>query len=185
MGRLEVICGPMFSGKSEELIRRLRRSEIAGKKVIAFKPIIDDRYEIEYIKSHDGTQFQCIPIWHSGIEITMLSRGYDVIGIDEVQFFDYKLQKVVKILLEDRETTVIMSGLDTTFRREPWKSFPYFMAIADRIDKLSAVCHKCGQDAVCTQRLIDGEPAPFEGPTVQVGALDSYEARCKQCYQPG
>jgi thymidine kinase len=181
---LEVICGPMYCGKSEELMRRLRRLQIAGKKVVAVKPVIDSRYEIEYIQSHNGTQFECFPIHESGLDLLKLSRGFDVVGIDEAQFFDYKLQEIVKILF-DRGKLVILAGLDMTYRQEPWKSMPFFMAIANKIDKYPAVCHSCGDDAFYTQRLIDGKPAPFDGPTVVVGGLDSYEARCGRCFERG
>lgn len=182
--RLEVIAGPMFSGKSEELIRRLRRHQIAGRNVRAFKPQIDNRYEVDRIKSHNGTEFECFPVDLGGREITMLSREHDVIGIDEAQFFDFGLQQIVKILL-DRGKTVIMAGLDTTYRHEPWTSFPYFMALADDVQKLAAVCHKCGEDARYTQRLIDGQPASFTGRTIVVGGAEQYEARCANCYEKG
>jgi len=181
-GRLEVIVGPMFSGKSDELIRRLRRAKVGGKKVIAFKPTIDQRYEIKKIMTHDGAAFDCLPCSHP-YELTMHSRGFDVIGIDEVQFFEgYRIQDVIPTLINNGKT-IIVSGLDMTYRRQPWINVPWLMAVADRVDKLSAVCHKCGKDAVYTQRLVDGEPASFTGPTVQVGGLETYEARCRECFQ--
>lgn len=178
---LEVITGPMYSGKTEEMIRLLRRAQIAGRKVVAFKPAIDNRFDIEHISSHNGTTFDCIPIGHP-YELTRLSKGYDVIGVDEAQFFDYKLQEAVRILL-DRRKHVILSGLNMTYRAEPWSGFPYFMATAEKVIKLDAVCHRCGADANFTQRLIDGKPAPFDGPTVLVGATEAYEARCRECFE--
>lgn len=181
---LEVITGPMYSGKTEEMIRLLRRAQIAGKKVVAFKPAIDNRYDVDRISSHNGTTFESIPVHESGMEILNLSKGAEVIGIDEAQFFGYKLQEVVQVLL-NRRKHVILSGLNMTYRAEPWAGFPYFLALAERIYKLDAVCVRCGTDANFTQRLIDGKPAPFEGPTVLVGALESYEARCRECFEKG
>lgn len=184
MARLEVITGPMYSGKSEELMRRMRRAQIAGKKVRVFKPAIDDRYEIDKIVSHDGTTFDCIPVHTSGVDMLNLSKGFDIIGVDEAQFFGYKFQEVARVLL-NRGVVLILAGLDMTYRREPFASFPYFLAVADTVDKLSAVCHKCGEDAMFTQRLVDGEPAAFTEPTILIGAQDSYEARCRNCFEVG
>lgn len=174
----------MFSGKTEELIRRLRRHQIAGRKVIAFKPVIDDRYTTEKISSHNGVQFDCLTVSHP-FELTKLSKGYDVIGLDEAQFFGYEIQEAVTILVEQKGMTVIMAGLDMTFRKQPWPSFPWLFAVADKIDKLTAVCSVCGEDAVFTQRLVDNEPASFEGDTIIVGGTDRYEARCRDCFQEG
>lgn len=181
---IEVITGPMFSGKSEELIRRMRRAEIAGKTTAVIKHKFDDRYDakdISYVASHSGTKIPCISI-HTAREIEEYHEGWDVLGIDEAQFFEAELCRVVR-KLADHGTLVVVAGLDMTFRREPFGPMPTIMAVADRVDKLNAVCHVCGDDAGYTQRLIDGQPASYEEPTVVVGALESYQARCRWCFE--
>jgi thymidine kinase len=182
-GWLEVVCGPMFSGKSEELIRRLRRAEIAGQRVLIVKPRIDDRYDVAHVVSHAGARMRAAAAG-SPAEVLRLARGYDVVGIDEVQFFDAGIVEVVHRLVA-RGTRVVVAGLDTDFRHEPFGAMPTLLAVAELVDKLQAVCHRCGGTATRTQRLVDGEPAPFSGETIVVGALDSYEARCAACYEPG
>jgi thymidine kinase len=182
-GWLEVVCGPMFSGKSEELIRRLRRAEIAGQRVLIVKPRIDDRYDVAHVVSHAGARMRAVTA-DSATDVLGLAEGYDAIGIDEVQFFDERIVAVVARLVESG-VRVIAAGLDTDFRGEPFGSLPTLLAVAELVDKLQAVCHRCGGTATRTQRLLDGRPAPFSGETVQVGALDSYEARCTACYEPG
>lgn len=181
MGRLEVVTGPMYSGKSEELMRRLRRAQIGGKSVALFKPHLDKRYKHNRVVSHAGREMDAVLVSIAST-LPVDALGYDVIGIDEVQFIDDALDPIRH--MADRQT-VIVSGLDMTFRREPFGIVPILMAIADRVDKLAAVCHSCGADATLTQRLIDGRPAPFDGPTVQVGGLESYEARCRRCFEAG
>jgi thymidine kinase len=180
---IEVICGPMFSGKSEELIRRLTRAKIAQKQVRAFKPQIDDRYGATRISSLSGSSFQCISVDRGDIIENLSGVDTDVVGIDEIQFFDEDVISAIHHLSDTWRKHVIVSGLDMTYRREPFGVVPHLLAIADNITKLSAVCHKCGKDAIYTQRLIDGEPAPLDAPTVQVGGLDTYEARCQNCYR--
>lgn len=180
MGRLEVVTGPMYSGKSEELMRRLRRAQIGGKTVVLFKPHLDKRYKHNQVVSHAGREMDAVLV-STASTLTVDSLGYDVVGIDEVQFIEDILEPIKR--MAERQT-VIVSGLDMTFRREPFGEVPTLLAIADRIDKLTAVCHACGADATLTQRLIDGKPAPFLGPTVQVGGLESYEARCRRCFEP-
>lgn len=176
---IEVICGPMFSGKSEELIRRLTRAKIAGKTVKAFKPRIDDRYSTNEIASLSGGRFEA---HDADLFELKLFEDVSVIGIDEVQFMSEELIDNV-VFLADKGTHVLLAGLDMTYRREPFGPMPHLLAIADRVTKLSAVCHKCGEDAVFTQRLLDGRPAPLDAPTVQVGSLDTYEARCRSCFE--
>lgn len=179
---IEVICGPMFSGKTEELIRRLTRAKIAQKKVRAFKPLVDTRGKKTEISSLAGSSFPCLAVddlWHT----VTLEGGAEVIGIDEVQFFDEQIIEDIRLLSYHWHKHIIVSGLDMTYRCEPFGVVPYLLAIADSITKLSAVCHECGKDAIFTQRLIDGEPAPASGPTVQVGSIDTYEARCQDCYR--
>jgi thymidine kinase len=182
-GWLEVVCGPMFSGKSEEMIRRLRRAEIAGQKVIVFKPQIDDRYDAADVVSHAGVRMRAVPV---GCVADVLARadGYDVVGIDEVQFFEASVVAAA-LALADRGVRVICAGLDQNFRREPFGPMPALLAHAEFADKLQAVCHRCGGPATTTQRLVDGRPAPYSGETIVVGELDSYEARCRDCHEPG
>ncbi|MEX2211876.1 MAG: thymidine kinase [Gaiellaceae bacterium] len=182
-GWLEVVCGPMFSGKSEELIRRLRRAEIAGQRVLIVKPRIDDRYDVAHVVSHAGAKMRAVAA-ESSRDVLRLAAGYDVVGVDEAQFFDDGIVDAVKELVA-RGLRVVAAGLDTDFRAEPFGSMPTLLAIAEFVDKLQAVCHRCGGTATRTQRLVDGIPAPFSGATIQVGALDSYEARCTGCHARG
>lgn len=181
-GRLEVIAGPMYSGKSEELMRRLRRDKIAGRRVILFKPTIDDRFEEDFVVSHNGAVMEAIRA-STGREV-IWDSSFDVFGIDEIQFFDEYVVGAIKTLVEDGKK-VIVSGLDMTFRRQPFGVMPELLSIAEVVTKLSAVCHSCGDDAYFTQRLTDGQPSKFSEPTVEVGGLDSYEARCRLCFEPG
>jgi thymidine kinase len=173
----------MFSGKSEELIRRLRRAEIARQRVLIVKPLIDDRFDAAQIVSHGGTRISAVTV-ESAREILALSLESDVVGIDEAQFFEPGFVEVVKELVR-RPTRVVVAGLDRDFRGDPFGSMPTLLCIADGVDKLQAVCHRCGGAATLTQRLVDGRPAPFSDPTIQVGALGTYEARCSACYEPG
>jgi thymidine kinase len=173
----------MFSGKSEELIRRLRRAEIAGQRTLIVKPRIDDRYDVTHVVSHSGARVRAVAA-ESPAEVLRLAEGYEVVGIDEIQFFDEGIVAVVETLVE-RGVRVVAGGLDTDFRHEPFGSMPTLLSLAEFVDKLQAVCHRCGGPATRTQRLVDGRPAPFAGETIQVGALDAYEARCAGCYQPG
>jgi thymidine kinase len=182
-GWLEVVCGPMFSGKSEELIRRLRRAEIAGQKALIVKPLIDDRFDLGHVVSHAGAKMRAVTA-SSGAEVTKLASGYDAVGIDEVQFFDEGIVDSITALVE-RGARVVAAGLAQDFRGEPFGSMPTLLCVAEFVDKLEAVCHRCGGPATLTQRLVDGQPAPYGGATVQIGALDSYEARCRACYAPG
>jgi thymidine kinase len=182
-GWLEVICGPMFSGKSEEMIRRLRRAEIAGQRVIIFKPRIDDRFDAADVVSHAGARMRGVPV--SGVaELVSRARGFEVVGIDEVQFFE---PSAVPASLELAESgvRVVVAGLDQDFRRLPFGPMPELLSHAEFVDKLQAVCHRCGGPATTTQRLVDGKPAPYSGETVVVGAEEQYEARCRDCHEPG
>ena len=180
-GWLEVVCGPMFSGKSEELIRRLRRAEIAGQRALIVKPRIDDRYDIGHVVSHAGAKMRAVAV-SKPEEIPGLAEAYDVIGIDEVQFFTPSIVLAIEVLVE-RGTRVVVSGLDQDFRGLPFGSMPELLCRAELVDKLQAVCHRCGGPATMTQRLVDGHPAPADGATIVVGALDSYEARCRACHE--
>ncbi len=182
-GWLEVICGPMFSGKSEEMIRRLRRAEIAGQRVVIFKPRIDDRFDAADVVSHAGARMRAVPV-SSVAELVARAQGFEVVGIDEVQFFEHP---VVSASLELAEggARVVAAGLDQDFRRLPFGPIPELLSHAEFVDKLQAVCHRCGGPATTTQRLVDGRPAPYSGETIVVGALDTYEARCRDCHEPG
>jgi thymidine kinase len=182
-GWLEVVCGPMFCGKSEELIRRLRRAEIAGQRVLILKPQIDDRYDIGHVVSHAGAKMRAVAVSRPE-EMIGLVEGYHAIGIDEVQFFAPEIVLVIDLLVE-RGMRVVAAGLDQDFRGLPFGAMPELLCRAELVDKLQAVCHRCGGPATMTQRLVDGEPAPFGGETIQVGALDSYEARCRHCHAAG
>ena len=182
-GWLEVICGPMFSGKSEEMIRRLRRAEIAGQRVVIFKPRIDDRYGATDVVSHAGARMRAVPV-SSVPELVSRAHGHEVVGIDEVQFFDPSVVAAA-LSLADGGTRVVAAGLDQDFRRLPFGPMPELLAHAEFVDKLQAVCHRCGGTATTTQRLIDGAAAPYSGETVLVGAAEAYEARCRECHEPG
>ena len=182
-GWLEVVCGPMFSGKSEELIRRLRRAEIAGQRALIVKPTVDDRYDVGHVVSHAGARMRAVTA-DASADVPRLAQGYDAVGIDEVQFFDDGVVDAIDDLVR-RGTRVVAAGLAQDFRGLPFGAMPTLLCVAEFVDKLEAVCHRCGGPATMTQRLVGGRPAPFSGETVVIGALDSYEARCRACYQPG
>jgi thymidine kinase len=182
-GWLEVITGSMFSGKSEELIRRLRRAEIAGQRALIIKPLIDDRYDVGHVVSHAGAKMRAVTA-ESSDEVRRLAAGYDAVGIDEVQFFDEEIVDAIDEIVRGG-ARVVAGGLAQDFRGLPFGAMPTLLCVAEFVDKLEAVCHRCGGPATMTQRLVDGSPAPFDGETIQVGALDSYEARCRACFEPG
>src|SRR5438045_1588385 len=182
-GWLEVVCGPMFSGKSEELIRRLRRAEIAGQRALIVKPDIDTRYDVGHVVSHAGARMRAVAA-RTSEEVSRLAQGYDAVGIDEVQFFDDGIVEAIDGLVAGG-ARVVAAGLAQDFRGLPFGAMPTLLCVAEFVDKLEAVCHRCGGPATMTQRLVDGQPAPFGGETIQVGALDSYEARCRACFEPG
>jgi thymidine kinase len=173
----------MFSGKSEEMIRRLRRAEIAGQKVVIFKPRIDDRYDVADVVSHAGVRMRGVPV-SSSAEVLARAPGHDVVGIDEAQFFDSGIVAAA-LHLADAGQRVVAAGLDQDFRRLPFGPMPELLAVAELVDKLQAVCHRCGGPATTTQRLVDGRPAPYSGDTIVVGAAEQYEARCRDCHEAG
>ena len=181
-GSLEVVCGSMFSGKTDELIRRLRRATIARQKVQVFKPIIDNRYSVEKVTSHAGTAFDALPISRAAEILAHLDSDTTVVGIDEAQFFDDEVVTIVHSLA-DRGMRVIVAGLDTDFRGEPFGCMPVLMAQAEKVDKLQAICMVCGEPASRTQRLVNGSPARYDDPIVIVGASEMYEARCRRHHQ--
>jgi thymidine kinase len=180
-GYIEVAIGPMYSGKSEELIRRMKRAKIAKQKIIVFKPAIDNRYSKEDVVSHSGDSIGAIPIKESKDIYGYLDKDIQVVGIDEVQFFDEKIVDIA-IDLADKGIRVICAGLDMDFRGEPFGPTPKLLAVAEFVDKLQAVCSVCGQPATRSQRLINEKPAKYGDPIIQVGAVESYEARCRECH---
>ena len=178
-GSLEVICGSMFCGKSEELIRRLRRAVIAKRSIQVFKPTIDDRYSgVQKVTSHSGYEIACSPVVSSQALLGQIIQGVSVIGIDEAQFFDEGLIDVIDTLVNGG-ARVIAAGLDMNFRGEPFGIMPVLLAKAERVDKLQAICMVCGESATRTQRLVNGQPAFLDDPVVIVGAAEMYEARCR------
>jgi thymidine kinase len=181
-GWIEVICGSMFSGKTEELIRRVRRARIAKQNVQVFKPAIDTRYTVESVTSHNGLGVEAVPV-QSAAEIEQLIRDdTTVVAIDEVQFFGWEVTELCH-RLADRGVRVICAGLDMDFRCEPFGPMPVLLAQAESVDKLQAICVVCGQPASRTQRLINGQPANYDDPIILVGGSESYEARCRKCHQ--
>ncbi|MGS0933092.1 MULTISPECIES: thymidine kinase [Bacillus] len=181
-GWLELICGSMFSGKSEELIRRVKRATYAKQEVKVFKPAIDNRYSKEAVVSHNGTSMTSHVISSSAEIWDHISESTDVIAVDEVQFFG---ESIIGDLssLADKGYRVIAAGLDMDFRGEPFGVVPNLMAVAESVTKLQAVCSVCGSPASRTQRLIDGKPASYDDPVILVGASESYEARCRHHHE--
>ncbi|RDB32250.1 thymidine kinase [Exiguobacterium sp. RIT594] len=184
-GWIEVICGSMFSGKSEELIRRVRRAQYGKLPVQVFKPAIDDRYHEEHVVSHVGNSVIAIPMATSRDVYTAVAEETQIVAIDEVQFFDDEIVAVIEALAQDGKR-VICAGLDQDFRAEPFGKMPELLARAEFVTKLQAICLSCGDPASRTQRLIDGKPANYNDPIILVGASESYEPRCRHCHQvPG
>lgn len=181
-GSIEVITGSMFSGKTDELIRRLRRATIAGQKVQVFKPIIDDRYAVEKVTSHDGAVFEARPIADSSQILPALDEGTTVVAIDEAQFFDDGITSIAH-KLAGAGVRVIVGGLDMDFRGEPFGPMPTLIAQAEHVQKLQAICVICHEPAYCTQRLVNGRPANYNDPIVIVGASEMYEARCRRHHE--
>ncbi len=181
MGWVEVICGCMFSGKSEELIRRIHRAQIAKQQVKVFQHSLDERYGQRRISAHSGAFVDAITVQSSADIPPLLAPDTEVVAIDEAQFFDPGVVDLANGLA-DRGLRVIVAGLDMDFRGEPFGPMPALMARADLLDKLQAICVVCGAPAGRTQRLVDGEPACYEDPIIMVGANDVYEARCRSCH---
>ena len=184
-GHIELICGAMFSGKTEELIRRIRRAEIAKQRVQVFSHRLDTRYGESQVASHSGANWESLPAQNAEQILERLDPEATVVAIDEAQFFDWKIAEVVNVLAH-RGIRVIVAGLDMDFRGEPFGPMPLLMAHAEQVDKLSAICVICGAPASRTQRLINGAPARYDDPVILVGANEVYEARCRHCHQvPG
>ncbi|MGY4688399.1 thymidine kinase [Salibacterium sp. K-3] len=184
-GWMEVICGSMFSGKSEELIRRIRRAAYGNLNVIVFKPALDDRYSEEEVVSHNGTKIWAKAVAHSHDIPPMLEEGVQMVAVDETQFFDRGIIEVAQHLA-DRGIRVVVAGLDQDFRGEPFMQVKELMAAAEEVIKLQAVCPCCGSPASRTQRLIEGRPAHYDDEVILVGADEAYEPRCRHCHDvPG
>ncbi len=181
-GSIEVVCGSMFSGKTDELIRRLVRATIAKQKVQVFKPAIDIRYAVEKVASHAGSTYDAIPVETAADIRAKIDKDTTVVGIDEAQFLDPEVVSIARDLAK-RGVRVIVAGLDTDFRGEPFGSMPALMAEAEHVSKLHAICMTCGDEASRTQRLVNGKPARYDDPVVIVGASELYEARCRRHHE--
>ena len=181
-GWIEVICGCMFAGKTEELIRRINVLSYARKNIVVFKPKIDDRYSTTEIASHAGSKVPCIVISEAKEILNHVNYDTDVVAIDEVQFFDEDVVDICEYLA-DSGLRVMVAGLDKDFRGEPFGVLPDLLTRAEFVTKLTAVCAKCGAPATRTQRIINGKPASFNDPIVLVGAKEAYEPRCRHCHE--
>ena len=181
-GSVEVICGSMFSGKTDELIRRLVRATIAKQKVQVFKPAIDVRYAVEKVTSHAGANYDAIPVEKAADILAKLDRNTTVVAIDEAQFMDAEVVSIARELA-DKGIRVLVAGLDQDFRGEPFGAMPELMSLAEHVDKLHAICMVCGDEASRTQRLVNGKPARYDDPVVIVGASEMYEARCRRHHE--
>jgi thymidine kinase len=180
-GSVEIITGSMFSGKTEELIRRLRRATYARQQIQVFKPVIDKRYHTEKVASHNGSVFEAVPVAQAADILEILKADTTVVGIDEAQFFDGDIAEITQQLAE-QGVRVLVAGLDMDFRAEPFGPMPKLLSQAESVSKLQAICIVCGEDAYCTQRLVNGVPAHYDDPVVIVGADELYEARCRKCH---
>ena len=181
-GWIETISGCMFAGKTEELIRRIKVLEFAKKEIMVFKPVIDNRYSDSKVVSHAGSSVESYAINDAYEILKMIKDTTQVVAIDEVQFFDDNICAVCNELA-DRGIRVMVAGLDTDFRGEPFGPMPQLITEAEFVTKLAAVCNKCGAPATRTQRIIDGKPASYYDPIILVGASESYEARCRHCHE--
>jgi thymidine kinase len=181
-GWIEVICGSMFSGKTEELLRRIKRAEIARQNIQVFKHSLDDRFQVTRVASHNGIHHEAIVVQSAAQILDQLQSDTTVVAIDEAQFFDWTIAEACNQMASQR-LRVIVAGLDMDFRGEPFGPMPLLMAVAERVDKLQAICVKCGRPASRTQRLVNGQPASHEEPIILVGASEVYEARCRFCHE--
>ena len=178
-GRVEVICGSMFCGKTEELIRRVRRAVIAKQTVQVFKHSLDKRYGEAHVISHSGQNIDATPIQTPNELIDLTYPSTTLVAVDEVQFFTHDIIQAIEVLAE-RGIRVIAAGLDMDFRGEPFGPIPDLMSRAEEVVKLQAICMVCGNAASRTQRLVNGKPAHYDDPIILVGATESYEPRCRQ-----
>lgn len=184
-GKIELICGSMFAGKTEEMIHRLKRARYANQLVQVFSHSLDTRYGTGVVASHNGLKLDSIVVRSAGEVLERLEPEVRVVAIDEAQFFDWKIVEVV-VCMAAKGIRVLVAGLDADFRGEPFGPLPLLLVEADEVTKLNAICVVCGEPASKTQRLIDGRPAPFDDSQILVGASESYEARCRHCHEvPG
>lgn len=181
-GWIEVICGPMFAGKTEELLRRIKRLEYAKKNIVVFKPLIDDRYSENEVVSHNNNRTKSVNISRAKQIFEYIDSKTDVVAIDEIQFLDEEVVSIVEFLA-NTGVRVIVSGLDRDFRGEPFSFMPKLLALAEYVSKLTAICVVCGAPATRTQRIINGKPAKYTDPIVLIGAEESYDARCRSCHK--
>jgi thymidine kinase len=184
-GRIEVICGCMFSGKTEELIRRLHHVQIARQKLRAFTPRNDTRYAAGNLVSHNGVRIEAHPVASMREVLEQSQDDVQVVALDELHFLDDDPETTLAVCqtLADRGKRVIVAGLDQDFRAAPFAAMSRLLSVAEQVDKLFAICVRCGAYATRSQRLIDGHPAPFDAPTIVVGGLEMYEARCRACFE--
>ncbi|MDE6946428.1 MAG: thymidine kinase [Anaeroplasmataceae bacterium] len=180
-GWIEVVCGPMFAGKTEELIRRVKRMDFAKKKYLIFKPTIDNRYAISEVVSHNQRKVKAINISSSKEIYNYITEDIEAVLIDEVQFFDEDVVEICRELA-DRGLRVICTGLDCDFRGNPFPIVASLLAMSENITKLTAICVCCGNEATKTQRIINGKPAKYDEPIILVGEKESYEPRCRKCH---
>ncbi len=181
-GKITVVCGSMFAGKSEELIRRARRALYARKSVQVFKPAIDVRYDQTMVVTHEGARHEAVPVVNVAELRTRIDPKAQIVLIEEAQFFDDSIVDLA-VELADRGVEVILAGLDQDFRRRPFGPMPTLLSVADEVVKLRAICMKCGSPASHTQRIVDGRPAHQDDPLIVIGATEAYEARCRRCYE--
>ncbi len=182
LGSITVITGCMFSGKTEELIRLVRRAMHARRKVQVFKSSLETRADTEVVRTHDGTTFSAIAVRSSRELETALEPDVEVVAIEEIQFFDAPIVDLC-MRLADQGVEVICAGLDQDFRGVPFGFMPRLLALAENVIKLHAICKKCGGDATRTQRLVDGKPPAWDDPLILIGAEETYEARCRRCHE--
>ena len=182
LGWIEVICGPMFAGKSEELIRRIKRIEYAKKKVVVFKPLIDNRYSENEVVSHNKRKTKCYNLSNSSDAYKYITEDTYAVAFDEVQFMDEGILNVCEELA-NKGIRVICAGLDNDFRGEPFSIMPQLLCKAEYVTKLTAICNVCGSNATRTQRIVNGVPASYDDPIIIVGASEAYEPRCRHCHE--
>ncbi len=181
-GWIEVICGPMFAGKTEELLRRVKRLEYAKKNIIVFKPLIDNRYAANEVVSHNNNRTRSVNISYARQILDYVNKDTEVVAVDEIQFLDGEAVQICEFLAS-KGIRVIVSGLDKDFRGEPFSFMPKLLAMAEYVTKLTAICVVCGIPATRTQRMVNGKPAKYNDPIVLIGAEESYEARCRSCHK--
>ena len=182
LGWIEVICGPMFAGKSEELIRRIKRIEYAKKKIIVFKPLIDNRYSEDEVVSHNKRKTKCYNLAHSQDAYKYITDDTYAVAFDEIQFMDEGILQVCEDLA-NKGIRVICAGLDNDFKGEPFSIMPQLLCMAEDVTKLTAICNVCGSNATRTQRIVNGVPAAYDDPIIIVGASEAYEPRCRHCHE--